>query len=81
MNEQFLSALASVKAPPCEKFSCPRRGDCAEKELACESFHYYVRTGLVVHPAMVFEGRKNGVKPSNRFQDAPEPTAGIFASL
>lgn len=74
----FLAAVEEVIDPPCTKYACARRSDCAAQELACESFVYYVKRGVVVHPAMVFKKSKNGWRPSNQQLDAPTPTAELF---
>jgi hypothetical protein len=47
----FLDEL-SRRDTPCDKFSCRMRQQCAERELACDAWGYYVATGRAVHPMM-----------------------------
>lgn len=76
--KELAEALAAAAAPPCTAYSCPSRRDCASKKLACESFVYFVNTGRVVHPLMVFRGNKHGWKPANYLKAEYHPTHELF---
>ena len=45
--------------PPCERYYCGFYNLCKRKELACESFIYYVRTGRSENPRMMYATPKN----------------------
>lgn len=59
MSMKDLAAALSVeRVPPCDRYSCLRRRECAKGE-ACDAFLHYVGTGEVVPPhAAFYEGRR-----------------------
>lgn len=71
-------AFAAAAAPPCTAYSCPRRSDCANQLLACESFVHYVTTGRSVHPLMMFRTNKNGWKPLQILKQEHSPTRALY---
>ena len=71
-------AMAAASAAPCDAYACPRRSDCSEQMLACESFIYYVNTGRAVHPLMIFKAHNKGWKVTNTLKKQHDPTRGLF---
>lgn len=51
--ELFTTALSAVKSPPCVRYQCGNKPDCAAHELACSSFVAYVRSGRVYAPTAI----------------------------
>jgi hypothetical protein len=44
--------------PPCERYMCQHREKCKTEFLACDAFRYYVTTGRVVSPQMVWDKKR-----------------------
>jgi len=75
---RFLDAFAAQKPPPCERFACPRKEECASQLLACESFVYYITNNKAVNPLMLFEVRKTGLKVLSEFKPDQNPTRELY---
>lgn len=39
---KFQEAIVSVGEGPCVKFNCPRQSKCAEEEVECKAFRFWV---------------------------------------
>lgn len=50
----FRSALKTIGLPPCEKYECPKRQECADKRLACSAFAHWCDTGVNSHPTILW---------------------------
>jgi hypothetical protein len=74
----IFEALEAAPAAPCGAYSCPKRNDCSEQKLACESFLYYVNTGRSVHPLMIFKSHKQGWKVTNILKKTHDPSRDLF---
>lgn len=40
--DKFQEAIVSVGRGPCVKFDCPRQALCAEEEVECKAFRFWV---------------------------------------
>ena len=40
--DKFQEAIVSVGKGPCVKFDCPRQALCAEEEVECKAFRFWV---------------------------------------
>ena len=40
--DKFQEAIVSVGEGPCVKFNCPRQALCAEEEVECKAFRFWV---------------------------------------
>lgn len=76
----FLKKFEQEGPPPCEKFECPRRADCAEQHLACEAFHHYVETGDALTPRGTVGkvNGKNGWEMTGKIDNTPEWYRRVF---
>ena len=43
--DKFQEAIVSVGRGPCVKFDCPRQALCAEEEVECKAFRFWVNNG------------------------------------
>jgi len=41
----FADAVMDVGPSPCTKFDCPRQSQCAEEEVECKAFRFWVNNG------------------------------------
>lgn len=41
----FADAVMDVGPSPCQKFDCPRQSQCAEEEVECKAFRFWVNNG------------------------------------
>lgn len=78
MKEDLLNKLNTQPDPPCVKFSCSLREECAAHELACSSFAHYYQTGEVKHPFIDFPQRAS-VLQQPIWRDQPLPSKRIWA--
>lgn len=57
MKEDLLNKLNTQPDPPCVKFACGHREECAAQQLACSAFAHYYQSGEVKHPNWDFPQR------------------------
>lgn len=77
MKEDLLNKLNAQPEPPCVKFSCGHREECAAQELACSAFAHYYQTGEVKHPNWDFPQRASSLQRPI-WRDRALPSRRIF---
>tara|TARA_Y100000361_G_C11045270_1_gene282170 strand:- start:80 stop:313 length:234 start_codon:yes stop_codon:yes gene_type:complete len=40
--DKFAEAIAFIGEGPCTKFECPRQQECADEQVECKAFRYWV---------------------------------------
>lgn len=76
----LINAFQQVGESPCEKFSCPKRAQCAEERLACTAFRYFVNTGRASDPRYVFPARVTDKQQPVLMRDI-DPSRSVYDSM
>lgn len=75
----FVGEIKKV-VPPCERYSCAKRVQCAKQQLACLAFAKFVSTGMVYRPTLKRLDPALGDGKLG-FGDEVLPTQELYASI
>jgi len=78
--QDLLKALENEGQTPCRKFGCTKFQACADEQLACTAFAYFVQTGRTVHPFNFVSPRATG-KDRLEYVGQVHPTRKLFEDI